>query len=91
MIQSLHYRYTGLQVFGELYQQVSLLLPELATVGKPGLFYGGGFEQLGVQLMGVVACGVFAFVVSYAILFIMKKAWRHSCYRRRRNHGLRYE
>ena len=46
---------------------------ELATVGKPGLFYGGGFEQLGVQLMGVVACGLFAFLVSYAILFIMKK------------------
>lgn len=47
--------------------------PELASVGKPGLFYGGGFDQLGVQLMGVVACGLFAFVVSYAILFIMKK------------------
>jgi Amt family ammonium transporter len=47
---------------------------ELATVGKPGLFYGGGFDQLGVQLMGVVSCGLFAFVVSYAILFIMKKA-----------------
>lgn len=47
--------------------------PELATVGKPGLFYGGGFEQLGVQLMGVVACGLFAFVVSYGTLFIMKK------------------
>ncbi|MEI4771862.1 ammonium transporter [Psychrobacillus sp. FJAT-51614] len=47
--------------------------PELASVGKPGLFYGGGFEQLGVQLMGVVACGLFAFIVSYAILFIMKK------------------
>lgn len=47
---------------------------ELATVGKPGLFYGGGFEQLGVQLMGVVTCGLFAFVVSYVILFIMKKA-----------------
>ena len=61
-------------MFGELYRQDSLLLTELATVGKPGLFYGGGFEQLGVQLMGVVACGVFAFVVSYAILFIMKKA-----------------
>jgi len=47
--------------------------PELATVGKPGLFYGGGFDQLGVQLMGVVSCGLFAFVVSYAILFVMKK------------------
>ena len=47
--------------------------PELATVGKAGLFYGGGFDQLGVQLMGVVACGLFAFAVSYAILFIMKK------------------
>ena len=46
---------------------------ELATTGKPGLFYGGGFDQLGVQLMGVVSCGLFAFVVSYAILFIMKK------------------
>ena len=46
---------------------------ELATTGKPGLLYGGGFDQLGVQLMGVVSCGLFAFVVSYAILFIMKK------------------
>lgn len=50
--------------------------PELASVGKPGLFYGGGFDQLGVQLMGVVSCGLFAFVVSYAILFIMKKVMR---------------
>lgn len=46
--------------------------PELATVGKPGLFYGGGFEQLGVQAMGVAACAAFAFIVSYIILGIMK-------------------
>ncbi|MCM3356993.1 MULTISPECIES: ammonium transporter [unclassified Psychrobacillus] len=46
---------------------------ELATTGKPGLFYGGGVDQLLVQLMGVAACGAFAFAVSYAILFIMKK------------------
>ena len=47
---------------------------ELATTGKPGLFYGGGFDQLGVQALGVVTCGLFAFVVSYAILYVMKKA-----------------
>ncbi|WP_082235380.1 ammonium transporter [Halobacillus massiliensis] len=48
--------------------------PELATVGRPGLFYGGGFEQLGVQTMGVVACGLYAFIVSWILLKVMDKA-----------------
>ena len=47
--------------------------PELATVGQAGLFYGGGFGQLGVQLMGVVTSGAFAFIVSFVILTVMKK------------------
>ena len=47
--------------------------PELATVGKAGLFYGGGFTQLGVQAMGIAASAAYAFVVSYIILLIMKK------------------
>ncbi|MBD1380498.1 ammonium transporter [Metabacillus arenae] len=47
--------------------------PELATVGLPGLFYGGGFEQLGVQFMGVAVSGVYAFVVSFIILAVTKK------------------
>jgi Amt family ammonium transporter len=47
--------------------------PELATVGLPGLFYGGGFTQLGVQLMGVVTSGAYAFGVSFILLLICKK------------------
>ncbi|MDP4170569.1 MAG: ammonium transporter [Bacillota bacterium] len=45
---------------------------KLAAIGKPGLFYGGGFEQLGVQTIGVLACAAYAFIVSYIFLSIMK-------------------
>ncbi|GAB2700247.1 ammonium transporter [Paenibacillus thermoaerophilus] len=47
-------------------------LVEIVGVGKPGLFYGGGLEQLGVQALGVAACFLFVFVVSFVILSIMK-------------------
>jgi len=47
--------------------------PELAEMngGLAGLFYGGGFTQLGVQVMGVVSSGLYAFVVSFIILKVM--------------------
>jgi Amt family ammonium transporter len=47
---------------------------ELATVGKPGLFYGGGLHQLGVQALGVIASGAFALIASFILLAIIKKA-----------------
>ncbi len=47
--------------------------PELAAVGAPGLFYGGGFGQLGVQLLSVVTAGLYTFIVAYIILAIIKK------------------
>lgn len=39
-----------------------------------GLFYGGGFAKLGVQLTGVVAIGTWAIVTTFIVLFILKKA-----------------
>jgi len=47
-------------------------LVESAGVGRPGLFYGGGFAQLGVQALGVIACGAFVFLASYAVFAVLK-------------------
>jgi Amt family ammonium transporter len=46
--------------------------PELASVGQPGLFYGGGFQQLGVQALGVLAAGAFTFIASLAVFAALK-------------------
>jgi Amt family ammonium transporter len=35
-----------------------------ASVVKPGLFFGGGFEQFLPQLIGVVAVGIFVFAIA---------------------------
>ncbi|MGI6280057.1 MAG: ammonium transporter [Acutalibacteraceae bacterium] len=37
-----------------------------------GLFYGGGFKLLGVELLGIAAVGAFVFITSAAIWLILK-------------------
>jgi Amt family ammonium transporter len=52
-----------------------LTVPKLAEnleTGKGGLFYGGGFHQLGIQVLGLVAVGAFTFTTSFLVLWLMK-------------------
>jgi ammonium transporter, Amt family len=41
--------------------------------GQPGLFYGGGFAQLGVQFTGVAVSALYAFTVAFIILKVLEK------------------
>jgi ammonium transporter, Amt family len=47
-------------------------LVEATGFGQPGLLYGGGFGQLGVQALGILTCGGFVFVTSYAVFALLK-------------------
>ena len=52
-----------------------LTLPEQAkklATGSGGLLYGGGFHQLGIQALGLVAVGAFTFSASFGVLWLMK-------------------
>ena len=52
-----------------------LTVPSLASrlaTGTGGLFYGGGFHQLGTQLLGLGAVGAFTFSASFIVLWLMK-------------------
>lgn len=46
---------------------IGLLATEVMTGGPQGLFYGGGFTQLGKQALGAVVVAAYAFGVSYLI------------------------
>ena len=49
----------------------TLLVGVFATDG--GLLYGGGFAQLGVQAIGVLAIGAWAAGTAFIVLFTLKK------------------
>ncbi|HEY2935999.1 MAG TPA: ammonium transporter [Gaiellaceae bacterium] len=53
---------------------VPLLAKNLAT-GTGGLVYTGSFHQLGVQALGLVAVGAFAFGSSFGALWALNKVW----------------
>lgn len=48
-------------------------LVEVVGIGRAGLFYGGGLTQLGVQALGMAVSAVYVAVVSWIILYVMKK------------------
>ncbi|MDH3225674.1 MAG: ammonium transporter [Thermoleophilia bacterium] len=41
--------------------------------GNPGLFYGGGLDQLGWQVGGLLAIGIFSFVTAYVVFNAIEK------------------
>src|SRR5439155_1340330 len=53
---------------------VPVLASNLAT-GHKGLVYGGGFHQLGVQSLGLVAVGAFTFGSSFGCLWVLNRIW----------------
>lgn len=50
----------------------SPVLVEKVGIGEAGLVYSGSFQQLWVRLYGVAASGLYAFLVSYILLAIIK-------------------
>jgi len=50
-------------------------LAEYNAIGQGGLVYGDGFEQLGVQALGVGAAFASVFAISFAIFFAIKAVY----------------
>ncbi|MGW0659811.1 ammonium transporter [Streptodolium elevatio] len=58
----------GVHGWGGIVGVVSVgLLATSAMSGKKGLFYGGGFDLLWRQVVAILACGTFSFVVTWLI------------------------
>jgi len=52
---------------------IGLFANEVMTAGPEGLFYGGGFAQLGKQVLAAVVVALYAFAVSYVLAKLIDK------------------
>ena len=52
---------------------VGFLASATASAGVDGLFYGGGFDQLGRQVLGAVVVLAYSFVISYVLGLVIQK------------------
>lgn len=60
-------------VVGTLFVGVFATSAVNAAVTNEGLFYGGGFQQLTIQALGVVAAACWAFGMTFALAWILNK------------------
>jgi Amt family ammonium transporter len=65
----------GVHFFGGLVGVllIGFLATEVMTAGPNGLFYGGGFVQLGKQALPAVVVGVYAFIVSFVLAKVIDR------------------
>lgn len=47
-------------------------LVQLVGIGSPWLLYGGGWGQFLVQLKGIVGAGLYVFIASFVIFWLLK-------------------
>ena len=45
----------------------------IVGVGQPGLFYGGGWHQLGIQFLGILAVSLYVFSASLVVFYLIRK------------------
>jgi Amt family ammonium transporter len=63
-------------------------LAEYNAIGKGGVIYGEGFEQLGVQALGIVAAFASVFAISFGIFFAIKAIYGLRVTPEEEQHGL---
>ena len=67
---------------------VGLFGSKALGLGRDGLFYGGGFAQVGIQLLGALAVSLFVFFSMSLVFWLIKKTYGLRVSERRELRGL---